>query len=482
MKITRFFAVFLLFSFVLLACAPAKPTVESAREALMEEDVPVAEDAPMEEAPAELSGETIVEAEAYAEEPMAAEAEYAGSDTALLVESAEEGVAKSPDSDGLDAPVEQTIQSGTLTAGDIDDNLNFNFFYQYLNYMKEIGIWQSTGFADLSYRVTLQFLDENDQPLGNLWVSISLEGANQPLIESLTAANGTFYFFPKLDGAGDATLFNIQVWSVDQDTLLTTVLMDIELLSGERKMDIVVPSAQKQLPNALDLMLVIDTTGSMVDELNYLITELRSIVGAVQREHPGLSIRFGLVVYRDHGDEYIVRDFGFTQSLEEMQARLSEQIADGGGDYPEAMDEALAAALNAGWRSGNTARMLFRVADAPPHAEKMQSTFGLAEVARQKDITIVPVAASGVADEAEFLMRQAAVITQGRYVFLTDDSGVGNTHAEPKVACYVVTLLDGLLARVISAELSGERVEAGENQIIRRTGNYEAGICSMNEQ
>jgi len=93
-------------------------------------------------------------------------------------------------------------------------------------------------------------------------------------------------------------------------------------------------------------------------------------------------------------------------------------------------------------------------------------------------IHIVPVAASGVADEAEYIMRAMAAVTQGRYLFLTDDSGVGNTHAEPTIDCYLVTRLDGLIRRVVQGLLTGERVEPEANEVIREVGNYDNGVCS----
>jgi hypothetical protein len=315
------------------------------------------------------------------------------------------------------------------------------------------------------------------QGLSNLWISITPEGQNKPVIETYAGTNGIFQFFPYLDGAKNATRFSVQVWRPDREVLLTTVPLDIEELGEQRTQDIIVPSAPVQYPEALDLMLVIDTTGSMSDELNYLIAEFKSIVETVQARHPGTSIHFGLVLYRDEGDQYVVRSFDFVSSLDEMQTQLSRQSANGGGDYPEAMDQALETAINAQWRAGNTARLLFLVADAPPHGEKMSAAFEHAQTARDMGIRIYPLAASGVADEAEFLMRHAALITQGRYLFLTDDSGVGNSHAEPKIPCYVVTKLDQLMIRVIDSELSGIRIEPGQEQIIRQTGVYDGGVC-----
>ena len=93
-------------------------------------------------------------------------------------------------------------------------------------------------------------------------------------------------------------------------------------------------------------------------------------------------------------------------------------------------------------------------------------------------LRIYPLAASGVADTAEYLMRVMAATTHSRYLFLTDDSGVGNAHAEPKVPCYTVTRLDQLLIRMIASELSGQRVEAADDQIIRSVGQQDGGVCT----
>ncbi|MDM8563266.1 hypothetical protein QUF54_07925, partial [Candidatus Marithioploca araucensis] len=198
----------------------------------------------------------------------------------------------------------------------------------------------------------------------------------------------------------------------------------------------------------------------------------------MQARHPQIRMRFGLVVYRDKSDRYIVRDFPFTESLNDMQIQLSEQEAQGGGDYPEAMEQALETAVNAKWSKGNVARLLFLVADAPPHNENLKAMLEQVRVARQKGLRIYPLAASGVADKAEFMMRQAEVLTQGRYLFLTDDSGVGSSHQEPSVPCYIVTHLNKLIARVIDSELAGQRIEPDDNEILRTVGHYNAGICT----
>ncbi len=59
--------------------------------------------------------------------------------------------------------------------------------------------------------------------------------------------------------------------------------------------------------------------------------------------------------------------------------------------------------------------------------------------ARSLDVHIYPVASSGVDELTELTMRSAAQLTGGRYLFLTDDSGVGGAHMEPSIPCYFVT-------------------------------------------
>jgi len=230
-------------------------------------------------------------------------------------------------------------------------------------------------------------------------------------------------------------------------------------------------------PEFLDLVFVFDTTGSMGDELAWLTKEFRSLIGEVRKAAPQADLRFGLVAYRDQGDAYVVRNFGFTQQQREMQRWLKSLDAQGGGDYPEAADGALMAAAELPWRRGYGERLLFHIADAPPHKSGARRFLDAARKAGEKNVQIFGLGASGVADEAEFLMRQAALATQGRYVFLTDDSGVGNAHAEPKIACYRVTRLKSLLSRVLRSEMTGRRIEARGAEVVRSVGNYRNGVC-----
>ncbi|WP_273515326.1 vWA domain-containing protein [Lentibacter algarum] len=253
-----------------------------------------------------------------------------------------------------------------------------------------------------------------------------------------------------------------------------------ELRTGSTGMSrLIVPTSGGWTPDFLDLTFVFDTTGSMGDELAWLTKEFQGIVRDAKRAAPGVDIRYGLIAYRDEGDAYKVKTFGFTKSQAEMQRWLRGLDANGGGDYPEAAAEALEAAAALPWRRGRGERIVFHIADAPAHDAKAKRFLAAASKAAGQNVQIFGLGASGVAKESEFLMRQAALVSGGRYLFLTDDSGVGNAHAEPTIACYRVSKLKDLLVRVLSSELSGARQEASGGQVIREVGNYSRGVCSQ---
>lgn len=238
----------------------------------------------------------------------------------------------------------------------------------------------------------------------------------------------------------------------------------------------------EQRPRAeLDVQLVLDTTGSMGDELSYLQSEFDSIATQVRTKFPNVTPRWSLVVYRDHGDQYVTRGFDFTSDTDRFRASLRAQSASGGGDTPEAVVEGLGVGLAQQWRGGaSVAKIAFWVADAPAHPGEGQKLAKVIRLAKDKGVHIYPVASSDADDAAEYQMRSAAQMTAGRYVFLTNDSGIGNAHAEPHIPCYNVSRLDHAIVRMIEVELSGRFVQANPGQVVRAVGKPNAqGKCEL---
>jgi hypothetical protein len=230
----------------------------------------------------------------------------------------------------------------------------------------------------------------------------------------------------------------------------------------------------------LDVGLLIDTTASMGDEIQYLKTEFLALSNRIKALHPDADQRWSLVVYRDDGDAYVTQTFNFGSDPAVYQATLAAQQSGGGGDLPEAPEKGLSEATQLGWRTDDaTARLLFWVADAPHHAARAAAMANAIRAAGTMRIHVYPVASSGIDELAERSMRSAAQLTGGRYLFLTDDSGVGNSHKEPSVPCYFVTKLDDAILRMIDIELSGTYYEPDPSEIIRTGGNPTSGSCTL---
>ena len=230
----------------------------------------------------------------------------------------------------------------------------------------------------------------------------------------------------------------------------------------------------------LDVAIVLDTTSSMGDEIKYLQAEFDSIATTIKAKYPQTVPRFGLVVYRDHTDAYLTQTVPFTTDVQAFRSSLAAQSADGGGDQPEAVPEGLGAGVDLGWRAdANVARVMFWVADAPQHPGEEQVVNTAVNAAVQKGIHVYPVGASGVDPAAELSMRGTAQITGGRYIFLTDDSGIGNSHAEPHIPCYVVTKLQGAMVRMVASEMNGTRAEPLASEVLRTVGSPTNGKCTL---
>ena len=132
------------------------------------------------------------------------------------------------------------------------------------------------------------------------------------------------------------------------------------------------------------------------------------------------------------------------------------------------------------WRSGaDVAKVAFWIADAPQHPSRTQALADAVDGSRALGIHVYPIAASGADEQTEVSMRSAAQVTGGRYLFLTDDSGVGGAHIEPKVPCFFVTKLDRAVTRMVAIEMTGTYEEPAAADIIRTGGDPKDGRCLL---
>jgi len=337
----------------------------------------------------------------------------------------------------------EQIEPGQLTAGEWRDLDHWAFWLD----LMQVEEW--SGYADRwRFHTTQRFavaVESDGVSLAD--VPVALVSADGTLWEARTDVRGRAELFAGVFGDEVQGPLSIHV---DGEEVATEVEP-----AGEDPLVLDVPESSAP-QDVLDLMFMIDTTGSMGDELSYLQVELADVIDEVQTMAGDVQVRLSVNFYRDHGDAYVVREFPFTTDIDQALADLAAQGSDGGGNYPEAVIEALDSAVDSHeWSPSARARLMFLVLDAPPHhdgqGELLMNT--RVQEAAAAGIRIIPVASSGVDKDTEFFLRFIDILTGGTYVFLTNHSGIGGDHIEPTIGEYEVELLNDLLVRVIGASL-----------------------------
>ena len=131
--------------------------------------------------------------------------------------------------------------------------------------------------------------------------------------------------------------------------------------------DVIAPLGAKRV----EVVFVLDTTGSMSGLINAAQEKIWSIASTLAQAQQAPEISMGLVAYRDRGDAYVTQVIDLNRDLDSMYAKLMDFAADGGGDGPEAVNEALEAAIHRmSWsQDQSTYKVVFLVGDAPPHMD-----------------------------------------------------------------------------------------------------------------
>ena len=357
---------------------------------------------------------------------------------------------------------EPALPAGVLTAGSFDDNIDPRAFLSFLKKVNQLQGMQDVPAKLQGQRVLIQVKDAAGKPVGG--AKVQLIAQTGQAAELITRTDGRVVFLTSFDNLPADVALTASVTPPDGGAAVTE-----KIDAGAPRWEVTLPAVQARLPKNLDLAIVLDTTGSMNDELDFLKGEIRGISKVIHERFPEVHQRFALIVYRDDNDEYVTRRFDFA-SLDAFHKNLSAQRAGGGGDYPEAVHRGFEDANQLRWRADDTARVLFWVADAPPHAQHMSRTMTAANALRKQGIAMYPVACSGYNDACELTMRSCALLTGSQFLFLTDDSGVGAAHGEPKIPYYQVEHLEKLMIRMIAGELAGQRIEANSADVIRTVG------------
>lgn len=178
---------------------------------------------------------------------------------------------------------------------------------------------------------------------------------------------------------------------------------------------------------AVEMVFVLDTTGSMGGLLTGAKERIWGIVNEVMQNSSRSSVKVGLVAYRDRGDQYITQVLPLTEDLDKVYSTLMDYEAAGGGDEAENVRRALAEGVaQAGWSrpSPTNAQILFLVGDAPPqdYADE-PDPLTTADLAVKQGI-IVNTIQCGMSASTKQAWEAIARRGQGQYFLIPQNGGV----------------------------------------------------------
>jgi hypothetical protein len=343
-------------------------------------------------------------------------------------------------------------QGPPLKAGEVDDNADFAAYMEYLRSYSG----PPAHDADISERYILTVLNDRQQPVLDAHVRL-FDGQSQ-VFEGRTYAGGKTIVFPRALGiSGNSSTLRVEVEKGNST-------VEGELQRGQDETFTFVLEGAQALPQQprLDVLFLLDATGSMDDEITRIQQTLLSIAERIDRIEPRPALRFGLVAYRDYGDEYVTRTYDFTADVATFRELLMSVRADGGGDTPEALNEALHEAVQGVNWADDAVRLTFLVADAPPHTHAREPYDYVEELreAVARGVKIYPIAASNSDEQAEYVFRQLAQQTLGHFIFLTYQQGQNagtpgdTTVHDVDPDAFTVERLDDLVVQVVERELA----------------------------
>lgn len=370
-----------------------------------------------------------------------------------------------PTRTALPAAAVEAVEAIPLNAGEIDDNADWDDYLTYrANYLNQRN--PAVHDLDVSQRQIITVSDEQGMPV--LGARVIVQHDQTTITESRTYANGQTLFFP---GAWTNTE-QAQAYRVIVQQQDAAVEFTLDPQAGQ-EWAITLSNAAPLDNAALDVVFLLDATGSMGDEIRQLQSNILAISSAIDQLPGEVNVRYGLVTYRDRGDEYVTRAFDFVPDVNAFQASLSAVYATGGGDTPESLNEGLHVAIHdLSWRADDTIKLIFLVADAAPHLDYPNDYDYSQEMvaATWHGIKIHPIASSGLTPQGEYIFRQLAQYTLGHFLFLTYEQGVAGTPGDerPDLAAgsdgpgeneenYSVDQLDELVLRLITDELAARQ-------------------------
>ncbi len=302
-----------------------------------------------------------------------------------------------------------TVPSSGVKAGEWDDNANYREFMKYLGTTPLSAPFRS----DVSKRRFLVVRDKQGKGVPNCEVLIHDAQQKAASLALTTTASGRALFFPKAEGFAGTLMASTKCQGGR-----ASAQFDVSADDGVVELTL---DKQRVLPTdkTIDIAFVLDTTGSMSEEIGAVKTTIRKVSAELTKLN--VDVRIGLVEYRDVTDKFTTRVYPMTSNISDFAREVDALKAGGGGDTPEHMNEGLRVAVSQlAWSDQSVARIAFVISDAPPHLDYANDTpyTTTMKQANRAGIQLFTIAASGMDATGQAVLRQIAQYTGGTNMFV----------------------------------------------------------------
>jgi Mg-chelatase subunit ChlD len=242
-------------------------------------------------------------------------------------------------------------------------------------------------------------------------------------------------------------------------------------------------SAKIEKPGQIEVVFVLDTTGSMGGLIEGAKNKIWYITTEIQNAEPTPEVKIGLIGYRDQGDDYVTKIYPISTDIHKIYDHLLDFKAKGGGDTPESVNQALHEAVTQmNWSDDkDTLRLVFLVGDSPPKMNYQDDVKynKSASLASQKDIIINTVLCGGNMETAR-IWKEIAQMANGEYSAIKQSGNVTVIETPYDVQIQKLNIqLNGtaiIYGSIREKEYTGEKL----NNISTASPSMNADISSFN--
>lgn len=342
--------------------------------------------------------------------------------------------------------------ASSIKAGEWDDNANYREFQKYL-----ATVPGTVHKVDVRSRRFLVVRDVDGKGVPRCPVSVRDEAQHE--VSFVTTASGRAILFPFAENLTGRNFTATATCAEDKVETKFSLNDD-----GDGTVDLQLKKARAlTAQKSVDLAFVLDTTGSMSEEIASVKTTIQKVADALKGSQ--IAIRIGLVEYKDRSDQFDTKVYPLSADLVAFSKKVAAIEAGGGGDTPEDMNAGLHVALTQlEWSKDAVARLAFVVGDAPPHLDYQDGPDYAADMktASHRGIQLFTIAASGMDSTGQAVWRQMAHFTGGTEMFvLRGGAGPQSTGGgDPIASCggtqqqYSSGKLDELITSKVKKELA----------------------------